>query len=178
MEHEIELKILAEPGNGSETWVIALLYREQLLGIGSARRKRDAEFKTLEQVVTHTPLQQLESPLEHALKQRLRITHGAWKEWRLLGAIRSLKKRKPRWLKHIRRASMHEESMGFDLIAKTDRGEIPIQIKSTTKGIEHFLKKKKSQPIIIRYTDDTDVRHVVKTTIDKLYQRYRKLPAR
>ncbi|MCC7522580.1 hypothetical protein IT407_02165 [Candidatus Uhrbacteria bacterium] len=50
-------------------------------------------------------------------------------------------KTKPVWLKNIRRGTAEEDRLKIDLVAETDRGEIPIQVKSSIQGAsKHTLE--------------------------------------
>ena len=45
----------------------------------------------------------------------------------------------PAWLYRMRKGDSQEDSLGIDFVAETDKGPIPIQIKSSQRGILEFM---------------------------------------
>lgn len=175
MDQELELAVLAEPGKNSSDWVIALHGKIGRVGCGSARKRRDAEFKALERLVSKIDLDALNGPIGEAIRTVLRINRGMWKEWILLAAFRGLGNRRPVWAKRIRRATVAEEAQGTDLVLITDRGEIRIQLKSSDRGVRKFLARKPRGILIVRFTDDDSPYRILMTLLRKAEQQRRKL---
>jgi hypothetical protein len=55
-------------------------------------------------------------------------------------AIEALRDSPPKWLLETRPATPEEDAAGVDVVAYTDAGEIPIQIKSSRTGKREFLE--------------------------------------
>ena len=171
---EIRLRIMAEPGLGSDCWVIALETPDGYIASGSANKKRHAEFKALERALATLMLDALDSGIGEALRHHLRINKGAWKEWRLLAEFRQLGIEKPSWAKSMRRATVAEDAEGIDLVIRTNKGDIGIQVKSSTEGIAKFLTKKKRHILIVHFPDGGDARRILFAALRKIERRLKR----
>jgi protein required for attachment to host cells len=175
VDQEVKLDVLAEPGRNSSTWVIALRDLPDRVACGSARKRRDAEFKALERLVRKIDLEALNGLVGDIIRSRLRINKGAWKEWILLAAFRRLGTVRPLWAKRIRRATTAEEALGIDLVLTSDRGDICFQLKSSDVGVKKFLGKKRRDILIVRFTDEDSPYRILATLLRKAEQRRRRL---
>jgi len=176
MGENLRIEVLAEPGNQSSHWVMALHNKSDQIGCGRAKKRRDAEFKALERLICKIDLEALNGPLGENIRLVLRINRGMWKEWILLAAFRGLRHKRPSWAKHIRRASVEEEAQGIDLVLITDRGAINIQLKSSNIGVKKFLARKPQNILIVRFTDDDSPHRILATLLRKSERKRRKLP--
>lgn len=175
MEQDVRLDVLAEPGKNSTIWVIALRDIPGHVACGSAKKRRDAEFKALERLIRRIDLAALNGPLGEIIRKVLRINKGLWKEWILLAAFRKLRKRRPLWAKRIRRATTAEEALGIDLVLTTDRGDIRFQLKSSDHGVRKFLGRKRAGILIVRFTDTDTPERIIAALIRKAEQRRKKI---
>ncbi len=175
MKQDVRLDVLAEPGKNSSVWVIALREIPNRVACGSAKKRRDAEFKALERLIPRIDLNALNGPLGEIIRTALRINKGIWKEWILLAAFRSLGNHRPRWAKRIRRATTPEEALGIDLVLSTDRGDILFQLKSSNVGVKKFLVRKKPAILIVRFTDEDTPRRILTALLSKAEQRRRRI---
>ena len=62
----------------------------------------------------------------------------------------------PGWLFKIEKATREEDNAGTDAWAHTDRGRIPIQIKSSCRRFENFRKLHPDNPAVIVVVRETD----------------------
>lgn len=175
MKQNVRLDVLAEPGKNSSVWVIALRDIPDHVACGSARKRRDAEFKALERLIRCIDLDALNGPLGEIIRNVLRINKGSWKEWILVAAFRNLNEKRPTWAKRIRRATTAEEALGIDLVLTTDRGDILFQLKSSDVGVKKFLVRKKPAILIVRFTDNDTPLRIITALLRKAEQRRRRI---
>jgi hypothetical protein len=80
---------------------------------------------------------------------------------------------RPEWFYKIEKASYELDSKGIDLIVFTDVGKIFLQVKSSLKGKEEFLRKKKNRImigiVIIKYYESFEtIRYIIIKELEKM----------
>jgi len=78
----------------------------------------------------------------------------------------------PEWLQELRKGTNREDHEGMDLIAVTDRGEIPIQVKSSQYRAKKFSEKNPNVPVIVVESNMTEqrIRWALLTMLRPLYE--------
>lgn len=72
---------------------------------------------------------------------------------------------------HLTEPRSKEDLQGWDLIINTDKGDIPIQIKSSYYGRRRFLEKYPNIPCIVaqRRTEDADLQARILCIVEEKY---------
>ena len=118
------------PTAAQRAWLDEL--REQR---ATARRKGEEEAQRLVEVGAKAP-----SGPEHAwLRGLVSGLRGQLAEERLVRVLNEMPGRPP-WLVEARRAPEDMDALGVDLIVVTDRGEVPLQVKSCQAGVETWRR--------------------------------------
>ncbi len=94
----------------------------------------------------------------------------AYDEWRGKGYV-------PMWLYFIRVSTLEEDSQGADFVCSTDRGTIPIQIKSSSRGRRDFYRKHPDRKHILCLVVSVEesTYELFKRSMDALTVEYEKL---
>ncbi len=81
---------------------------------------------------------------------------------------------RPPWLKSLRLGSQNDDHQGVDLIAKTDTGDMPIQIKSSAIAAE-LHSSKSDIPVFVytSYQKPFDAYHAFLRWLERTYQQHR-----
>lgn len=107
----------------------------------------------------------------YKLNEREALERGKEREKRFFRAMTSANAALPEWLYGFRKGSKFDDHNGVDAFAKTDVGDIPIQIKSSQAGLAKHVKRYGLRHVIIVVSHqmlDVLLRY---TVIQKLEQR-------
>lgn len=89
------------------------------------------------------------------------------------------RKLKPNWLQDVRPSSRFQDHCGIDALARTDRGDIPIQIKSSASGAKKFRQRYKGRRdiLVVVIKDGDSFEDIVRKTLPLLQKKYEKIPS-
>ena len=94
---------------------------------------------------------------------------GMETEERFFSAFRRADINVPRWFFGVRRANAVDDARGIDAFAITDKGEIPIQIKSSFRGMHSFIAERPGNSItILVIKRDLSLEQILEKTIERV----------
>jgi hypothetical protein len=103
-------------------------------------------------------------------RESLRI--GKEHEYLVVVCYERCPERMPEWLLGLREASEEEDARAIDVVALTDAGDIPLQVKSSWRWAREHEKKHPDIPVIVIHTSDSE--EAIRRKLKSLLRRLRK----
>lgn len=149
----IQYRIIQTGSGQTQPWIVEVLLSSVVIGRGEHAHERPAKKIAVKQAATCLEESGTPQKSERVAEQAAQEEPPHQKKFRkifaqndveVLGHIKERllvgmasdpwAERKPIWLKNLRRGTDEEDKRKIDLVAETDRGEIPVQIKSSLQG--------------------------------------------
>lgn len=95
---------------------------------------------------------------------------GSFAEYRFMSAMRAPSSDAPYWFRGLRSATHEEDQGGVDAVAFLDTGEVPIQVKSSMRGLKKDCDRYKNEHCIIIVSQSMDIDEIRQKTFHFLYR--------
>lgn len=172
---QLSIETTKYPLREDDPWHIELVVSHEVIGRGVHKYRNTAIAQAA--LAGNEWLNQQQT-MAHALKH-LAAARGTKNEERALRLIQTHNGRLPEWVLSSRKGIREEDLDGVDIVVTTDRGEIPLQVKSSLHGREKFLRNPRysTKIYVLVVNDEKEDKALLWELRKALQNAYRSIPA-